>query len=85
MCTCSPQDSEKADRVSLDVSPEVLKSIAQADLGRKNAQNGSSEKSKSNAEKQLSDQMVKTPRLSACLQHFCHASDKCLCLPDEDC
>ena len=51
------QDAGKSDKVTLDVSPEVLKSIAQADLGRKSAQNGSSKGDK-DAEKKLSDQMV---------------------------
>ncbi|KAL3140257.1 hypothetical protein ABBQ38_004528 [Trebouxia sp. C0009 RCD-2024] len=48
----------KSDKVTLDVSPEVLKSIAQADLGRKAAQNGSSKGDK-DAEKKLSDQMTR--------------------------
>ena len=51
------QEAEKSERVTLDVSPDVVKSIAQADLGRKGTQNGASKESK-DAEKQLSDQMV---------------------------
>ena len=43
--------------VTLDISPEVVKSIAQADLGRRIASNGKSKESK-DVEKQLSDQMV---------------------------
>lgn len=55
--SCLLQDPEKSEKVTLDISPDVLRSIAQADLGRKNAQNGSSNGDK-DAEKKLSDQMV---------------------------
>lgn len=53
--------SEKAgpsDKLAVDVSPEVIKSITQADLGRRNASNGKSKESK-DADKQLSDQMTR--------------------------
>ena len=55
--SCPLQDSEESEKVTLDVSPGVLRSIAQADLGRKSTQNGSSKEDK-DAEKKLSDQMV---------------------------
>ncbi len=51
------QETSKSDKLSVDVSPEVVKSIAQADLGRQNASNGKSKDTK-DVEKQLSDQMV---------------------------
>ena len=54
MCHCSPQKAGPSDKLAVDVSPEVIKSITQADLGRRNASNGKSK----DADKQLSDQMV---------------------------
>lgn len=57
MCHCSPQKAGPSDKLAVDVSPEVIKSITQADLGRRNASNGKSKESK-DADKQLSDQMV---------------------------
>jgi hypothetical protein len=51
------QEAKSSDKLTVDVSPDVVKSIAQADLGRRNASNGKGKDSK-DVEKQLSDQMV---------------------------
>ena len=76
------QDSDKSDKVTLDVSPDVLKSIAEADLGRKTAQNGSSKGDK-DAEKKLSDQMVWN--FAACICWLGYQADEHLYVLDTDC
>ncbi|DBA95954.1 TPA: hypothetical protein ACH3X1_001475 [Trebouxia sp. C0004] len=51
-------EAKGSDKLSVDVSPDVVKSIAQADLSRRNASNGKGKDSK-DVEKQLSDQMTR--------------------------
>lgn len=51
-------EAKSSDKLTVDVSPDVVKSIAQADLGRRNASNGKGKDSK-DVEKQLSDQMTR--------------------------
>ncbi len=54
---CLLQEAKSSDKLTVDVSPDVVKSIAQADIGRRNVSNGKGKDSK-DVEKQLSDQMV---------------------------
>lgn len=54
---CLLQEAKSSDKLTVDVSPDVVKSIAQADIGRRSASNGKGNDSK-DVEKQLSDQMV---------------------------
>ena len=57
--TSCMQSTEAGPKVEVDISPEVLKNIAQADLGRIAATNGKKDsQDNKTAEKQLSDQMV---------------------------
>lgn len=53
---CLLQEAKSSDKLTVDVSPDVVKTIAQADIGRRSA-NGKGKDSK-DVEKQLSDQMV---------------------------
>lgn len=68
------QTATNEPKVDVSISPEVLKTLAQADLGRLGATDGKKDsKDNKTAEKKLSDQMVSLGELASRPQFALHA------------